>query len=163
MNELDKIMNPPPAAPREKNPALAGYLRQAADKIETHPYLFSWTRMERCNCGILAQCVMGCDGDYLFARRGTQGFGDNWSGLWSEIPYDRFTCPITDLPAKSIIGSLRAVGLTGQDLYDLEMLDAQDIIDHVKESGTDGEIDDWNQASRPCVIAYMRAWADLIS
>ena len=151
------------------NPTLAAALRKAARRIADRRYGYNFNHMTNCNCGVLAQVVMGVDRRELYeirdaacleaAGRGAAALppevlGNYWDGIWS-CAKDVVRCPLTNLPVGTILRALGDVGMTAQDLHDLELLDNVDVL---RAAGL--KVPEADRAKH--VVRYMRAWADLI-
>ena len=99
-------------------------LRQTADDIVSGHKFYAWHMRENCNCGILAQNLLGLRPLELkqeinsSLRRGIK-FGATTSDTWSEMAR---ICPETGLPVADIISSLMEFGIAPEDVYRIEYL-----------------------------------------
>lgn len=134
-------------------------LREAARRIETGEVSYSWMNIARCNCGVLAQVLLGFDSKELewriFQGRGFFGF----SGTWGRNLEIEAQCKATGLPLHEVLRSLIAAGLSTLDMAHLEGLSAYAIRCRAGLPSTD-LFGDYSEA--PNVIRYMRAWADML-
>lgn len=143
--------NEPVPAPVKPKMTLAYALREAARRIEAGEVRYWFEHMGECNCGVLAQVVTGETAEQIELKT------DQWEGIWGDVRDSKLaTCPVTNLPIGSIIRSLREIGLSGQDLHDLENLENKAVRIRAGLS-----ISDFREQPS-AVIRYMRAWADLI-
>lgn len=126
---------------------LPAALREAARRIETGEVRYYWYNPKDCNCGVLAQVLLGVDAEQInrLAYDGLLPIG-SWG-----TAVRRQSCPLTDLPAGHILRALADAGLTGQQIYDLEMMEDCDV--RVAAGLADGD-----EGPR-AVVAYMRAMA----
>ncbi len=154
------------------NTKLITGLRVAANALETGIFYYKWSHPACCNCGVLC-CALT---------------GKSAAGLARELPSPLSTwenmigehCPITGIPTQTVFRELFAHGLTQRDLIQLEDLSDPKIVArlHLTERrrvprsflplkfGIFGKL-----ATVPVkpacdkkahVIAYLRAWADLL-
>lgn len=139
----------------KQNQELAAALREAARRIEAREVRYSWGALHSCNCGVLAQVIVGCDE----AELGLQLYGPEHAqvgffyGCWDSVDR-KCTCPLTGLPMGTVLRALGDAGMTAKDLADLEDLKGEQVIASL------GECVDREDPSD--VIRYMRAWADLL-
>ncbi len=129
------------------------YLRMAAARIDSGQR-YSWCDTTACNCGIIAQCVLGVDERELEFRL----YNSNHMllGLWSVIPP---TCPKTGIPLHNVLAALHNAGFSQQDLKSAEHLDDESVC---LRAGIDYENHAWFRSTASCVVRYFRAWADLL-
>lgn len=99
-------------------------LRQTADDIANQGKRYAWHERESCNCGILAQNLLGLKPHELKVEiacslmRG-EGFGATPCDTWSEMSR---ICPETGLPVADIISTLMTYGLDQGDFNRIEYL-----------------------------------------
>ena len=130
------------------HPALVRVLRQTADRLRSGSS-YRWSNFGMCNCGHLAQTV---------TRRSPQEIHEAAMvrpGDWGEQARDY--CGTTGLEMDHIIEQLLAIGLTQQDLHDLERLGNTDVLRRMDPA--------WQKVrhhSREYVVRYFDAWADLL-
>ncbi len=110
---------------------------------------YRWTHMGSCNCGHLAQTVTRLDRASLH-RMALEKAGD-----WSEQARDY--CPNSGYPLDHVIRSLLDLGLSTNDLADLERLQN----DSVRRRLPPGERELDHRAPQD-TVRYLRAWADLL-
>ena len=131
------------------NPQLVSALRVTAARLETGaPY--RWTHMGACNCGHLAQTVTHMTAEdirrYALERRGE----------WAEQGLEY--CPASGYPMDAILSALFELGLSSDDLGQLEKLTNPDVLRRIP-------VDVRTQLSyreRDHVVLYMRTFADLL-
>lgn len=122
-------------------------LRTAADRIEGGA-AYHWLDVGRCNCGHVAMVI----------------------GNWTDVQVRRLIgcnvsytntadqCDVTGRSQDEVMSVLLGIGFTTDDLRELEMLSNPRVR---RLAGIPD--DDWYAFSRKTpVVAYMRAWADLI-
>ncbi|HJL40727.1 MAG TPA: hypothetical protein RMG48_05430 [Myxococcales bacterium LLY-WYZ-16_1] len=132
-------------------PALIEALRETADRLAKGA-AYRWTHMGSCNCGHLAQTVTRLDRVELH-RRALERSGD-----WTEQV--REYCPSSGLPFDGVIGALLDLGLSTGDLADLEKLRNPKVRARIGRAR--GEPSKISHRVREDVVAYLRAWADLL-
>lgn len=137
-------------------------LRTAAKAIEDGTIAFAWTKACRCNCGVLACALTGKSPVQLNAAL-PQG-----TGTWEDFVGTH--CPITGMPEHEILRSMFAAGLTQRDMIDLEYLENQTVLKRAgfiqskKRLLRRTKVEDVSDYSAAAdVVAYMRAWADLLT
>ena len=107
------------------SPLLIAALRKTADDIAKGNKKYAWHERESCNCGVLAQNLLGIEPHKLKVEiacslmRG-EGFGSTPSDTWSEMAR---ICPETGLPVADIVTTLMGYGLEAQDFAALEYLE----------------------------------------
>ncbi len=134
-------------------------LRKAAKRIKHRPYDFDWFITERCNCGILAQVVLGLTESEL-----TKTLGSDNCGTWRIMAlrtaeYQSYWgCPSTGLGMVKVFTALYDMGFTREELNDLEHL--------VNKRYCDDDIrpdDAFRNYTYPkSVAAYMNNWAQAL-
>ena len=111
---------------------------------------YRWTHMGACNCGHLAQTVTQLDAEDI--RR----YAMERAGEWAEQVLE--FCPTSGYPMDAILKALFELGLTHQDLAQLEKLTNPDVLRRLPE-------DVRRQISyreREHVVLYMQAFADVL-
>lgn len=129
-------------------PELIHALRQTTQKLKNGaPY--QWGHMGGCNCGNLAQELTKLNKDQIH-QYAMQRHGD-----WNEQVDDY--CPTSQMPIDLLINEMLTAGLMLEDLKHLERLDDRQVLirfplekRHLKHN------------VREDVVAYMKAWADLL-
>lgn len=128
------------------NEELIHHLRNIANMIESGEWHYDWWTAEQCNCGLLVRSVLGRPytvpiGSWGIDTRGEEG-----------------TYSTTGIKLKKILDELKSLGLTREDLGELERLENLEVKNRLGiEQG--GYIDPKNKQN---TIRYLRAWADLL-
>lgn len=159
-------------------------LRAAARSIESGTIDYDWAEQCRCNCGVLACALTGSPPSKLSLPSVKGGL------TWQQIVGRH--CPITGLPEQVTLRAMFEAGLTQQDIIELENLsnpavceragfgrkvESEQIIPGKPESGfwfwktpaapeirvTKTTTTKANLKAAADVVAYMRAWADLLT
>lgn len=89
-------------------------LREAAQRLREHPEQYNWLRGSDCNCGILAQAILGCESVKLV----DMGLYASWTTM-SKHGF----CKTTGLPIVEVLRQLMAHGLEREDFKQLEYPD----------------------------------------
>jgi hypothetical protein len=152
-------------------------LRATAARLVGDDVTYRWSSFAHCNCGHLAQTITGLgpteiqqramrrEGDWGRQARDCASrtfpefdFGDRPAldeGAWE--PENVGACMATGAPLDEVLAQMYALGLTSEDVGHLERLSDR----HVRRRlGTHKE--DFAHHERHNVIAYLRAWADLL-
>ena len=129
-------------------PELIAALRLTADRLSDGER-YSWSHMGNCNCGHLAQTITQYSGAQIHSSALRR------SGDWSEQVIDY--CPTSGFAIDDIITAMLNMGLNTSDLQHLERLSDQRVLRRfpVGERYLKHNV-------REDVVAYMRAWADLL-
>ena len=114
-------------------------LRTAADWIESGKVRYNWGNPEQCNCGILAQAILGIHPIEITRTN----YHLNWH---KEVK----RCYETGLDINYIIKGLIEVGMKPTDFVNLEYLTFEGI----------PSSDEYYFTNPTNVISYMRTWAD---
>ena len=114
-------------------------LRTAADWIESGKVRYHWGIPEQCNCGILAQAILGIHPIEITRTN----YHLNWH---KEVK----RCYETGLDINYIIKGLIEVGMKPTDFVNLEYLTFEGI----------PSSDEYYFTNPTNVISYMRTWAD---
>ena len=131
------------------NRKLVSALRATAARLETGaPY--RWTHMGACNCGHLAQTVTHLTAEdirrYALERRG------EWAEQWLEY------CPTSGYPMDAILSALFELGLSSDDLGQLEKLTDPAVLRRIPVAVRT----ELSYREREHVVLYMRTFADLL-
>ena len=114
-------------------------LNVAIRALETGTVCYNWTEQDSCNCGVVAQAILGVTATTLNCRIKAEGlfnhdnFTSNkrkqgWEGgpTWQNAV--KTWCPITNAPLKNIFIELEQAGLGKEDICHLEYMDNQAIL-----------------------------------
>jgi hypothetical protein len=156
---------------------LIGALRDTAARLGREDTVYRWSQLAHCNCGHLTQTITGLPpgaireaaarhrGDWteqaLTVAQLTPSEPDYGSrpaldeGAWE--PEDLGLCPVAELSMSQIFDELSEWGLEATDVGALERLDDPEVR---RRLGT--HTVDFLHSDRENVIAYLRAWADLL-
>ncbi|CAN5903887.1 hypothetical protein BH24BAC1_BH24BAC1_11670 [soil metagenome] len=127
---------------------LVRLMRQAVKQIAGGaPY--QWGHMGSCNCGHLAQAITKRSKGEIHARA-MQRHGD-----WDQQLRDY--CPQSGLPLDEVIDEMLALGLTRQDLSNLERLSDPQILRALPP-----ERRFLKHNLRDDVVLYLKTWVDLL-
>ena len=110
---------------------------------------YRWTHLGMCNCGQLAQTVTG------LTREEIRRMALEKPGEWADQARDY--CPTSGYPIDHVIGELIRLGLTRDDIADLEKLSGPEVL---RQLPVAERILDFRD--RDHVVRYMTAWADLL-
>lgn len=166
-------------------------LRETAARLEREDTVYHWSQLAHCNCGHLAQTITGLSpgaireaaarhrGDWAEqartlapAERLGVGLDDSAQsavahaldygnrpaldeGAWE--PEDLMACPVAERSMSEIFAELLAAGLEPADIGALERLDDAGVRRRLGTHTTD-----YLHSDRHNVIAYLRAWAELL-
>jgi len=150
-------------------------LRQTAARLLEEDVTYRWGSFGYCNCGHLAQTITGLDaveiqrlamrseGDWAGQARNTLvrpefDFGDRPAldeGAWE--PENVGACQVTGAPLDEVFRKMYELGLNAFDVAHLERLSDPEIR---RRLGTNKEA--FPHHRRQNVVAYLRAWADLL-
>jgi hypothetical protein len=131
------------------NKTLIAALRTTAARLQLGAH-YRWTHLGACNCGHLAQTVTHLDADAI--RRYAMERAGEWADQVLEF------CPTSGYPIDEILRALFELGLTRDDVAQLEKLSSPDVLRRLP-------VEQRVQLSfreRDHVIVYMRAFADLL-
>jgi hypothetical protein len=134
---------------------LIKHLRQAAERVLEPGY--NHGNYERCNCGILAQCVTGFGAGHM-------KHGELWNaikpvvslvggGSWGYVA--EFYCSETNRLFSEVIESLLDIGITAKDIANLENLSDEKIVAQVG-------LGPLTKDNPQHVAKYLEAWADIL-
>lgn len=150
--------------------------------MEEGTFYYEWSEPSCCNCGSLFCALTGKSAAELRAEvpDAIDGKGATWEELIGQH------CPITGMPTQKLFRELFGYGLTQKDMINLEYLRDSKVIARIDlNESVREEIParrKWYQLRTPAptvlvknvrvkldhenkehVIAYMRAWADLLT
>lgn len=158
-------------------------LRLAASALEAGRFYYDWNEPSCCNCGALFCALTGKSAAELHAEV-PEGISEDlphtWEGLLGQY------CPMSGLPTQKLFLELFSYGLTQEDVANLEYLRDDKVLARMNLSETVLErmLVKWpwyllrkpklivkeksicvkpDHKNKEHVIAYMRAWADLLS
>jgi hypothetical protein len=157
---------------------LVGALRDTAARLGREDTVYRWSQLAHCNCGHLTQTITGLSpgaiheaaarqrGDWAEQARtlaqltlpSEPDYGSRPAideGAWE--PEDLGRCPVAELSMSQIFGELIEWGLEATDVGALERLDDPEVR---RRLGT--HTVDFLHSDRENVVAYLRAWADLL-
>ncbi len=157
---------------------LISLLRQTASRLAKQETKYQWSHFGHCNCGHLVQTLTGmnaheilehsseCAGDWGAEAKAAErpvahprpDFGDRPAldeGAWE--PENVGACVVTGTRLDLLLDRLYAVGLASDDIGHLERLSDPAVR---RRLGTNTQ--EFLHFERDNVIAYMRAWADLL-
>lgn len=130
------------------DPRLIEALRGTAERLDSGT-AYRWTHMGMCNCGQLAQTVT------RHSREELNQIALQQAGDWGHQA--REYCPDSGLPMDHVIGSMLDLGLTREDLRNLERL--SDVAVLARLPIGERHLD---KRSRDDVVTYMRLWAEVL-
>jgi len=124
-------------------------LRITAARLESGAK-YLWSHAGHCNCGHLVQTLTGLSGAHIYHRARSQQLDE-----WSEYANDY--CPMSGQPVDQFIDTLLEFGLSREDISRLEYLSDREILKRLE-----GGFRFLARNERMDVVAYLRAWADLL-
>lgn len=130
------------------NRELIASLRKTAQRLK-NGNTYAWGNHGSCNCGNLLQVVTNMTASEILSYAHT-GIGE-----WTELAEEY--CPVTDIPAYSLISHLEKIGLTPSDIHNLEYLEDRKVLDALP-----GGFRWLKRNIREDVIAYFETYADLL-
>lgn len=103
-------------------------LRETAHLLRTGQVYYSWWDPDQCNCGLLAQQVLGIDSDILLQMRRCEEHGPLYGwGLNTPTTFEgMMICRQSGLPVNELVTRLEAAGIEPRDMEELEMVRGQD-------------------------------------
>jgi hypothetical protein len=125
-------------------------LEKTIYNLENDVYEYNWNNFERCNCGILAQSVVG---DKTLRD---SGYRDSPSVQGSGASA-MFHCLTTGLPLPEIYKTMKSAGFTYEEMANLEILGGESILKKAGMSRYGHKID-----SKPDLTRYLKAWVELL-
>lgn len=123
-------------------------LRLTAERLEQGAY-YQWTHQGSCNCGHLAQTVT------KLTKSEIHKMALEKEGNWADKTIDY--CKTSGFPIDHVIGSMVDLGMTTEDISNLEKLACSKILKHIPENKKPLKYSD-----KYHVILYMRTWADIL-
>jgi len=133
--------------------ALIDALRTTAARLDAGA-TYQWGHLGQCNCGHLVQTVCRIDPAAIHRWATERAF--ERQGDWEDLANDY--CPTSGLPIDHVIGRLCELGLTTDDLAHLEKLSDEAVL-----AALPGGKRWLRRNQREDVVAYLRAWADLLA
>lgn len=144
-------------------------LRTTAKALESRTLYYNWKQPESCNCGALFCALAGVSEAELESRIPDINAPPNWSTIVGKY------CPVSGIPTNELFKELLSHGLTQADIIDLEYLRNPKVCARITSplitrAGSTW-FKPWTWRNPPRVdyqnksnaIAYMRAWADLLT
>jgi hypothetical protein len=129
-------------------------LRTALKVLENGTFPYNWEHCSSCNCGVVFCALTGKSPRDLVSLIPR---GQTEKSTW--IDRIGYHCPITGVPTNTFINGLFAAGLTLEDIKNLEFLSDPKVITKLKETGFTEKI---KKSDKQHVIAYLRAWVDVL-
>jgi hypothetical protein len=124
-------------------------LRATAAKLQAGA-VYRWTHMGACNCGHLAQTITQLSASDI--RR----YAHERAGEWAEQGLD--FCPTSGYPMDAVLSSLFEIGLSADDLRQLERLTHPEVVRRLPLELRK----ELSYRERDHVVLYMRTFADLL-
>lgn len=131
------------------NAKLIWALRTTAARLQQGA-AYRWTHMGACNCGHLAQTVTRLSAEDI--RR----YALERAGEWAEQGLE--FCPTSGYPIDAILSALFELGMSSDDLGELEKLSNPDVLRRLPVEVRTG----LSYRERDHVVLYMRTLADLL-
>lgn len=158
-------------------------LRTAASAMEEGTFYYEWSEPSCCNCGSLFCALTGKSAADLQSEI-PETINDSESATWKTLIGQH--CPITGMPTQKLFRELFGYGLTQKDMLNLEYLSDRKVIARMnlheikqveiptnrkwyqrnplpKNFRTENVPVLVNYQNKAHVIAYMIAWADLLT
>lgn len=132
------------------NRELIAALRATAAKLEAGA-LYRWTHMGACNCGHLAQTVTH------FTAEDIRRYALERRGEWAEQGLE--FCPTSGYPMDAILSALFELGLSSEDLGQLERLTNPQVLRRMPPEVRR----ELSYRDRDHVVMYMRTFADVLA
>ncbi len=136
-------------------------LKKTAARIIENPHEYSWNRTSQCNCGILAQVVLGVSRDEL-QNKYIPSYASTWAnmiGVTADLLRHNFiksdkpcatACHTTNMDTLEMFEALRSAGFSMEEMMELERLTNE------KYNGKPEEI---HHADKWEVTYYLLRWA----
>ncbi len=123
-------------------------LRITADRLDKGAY-YQWTHQGSCNCGHLAQTIT------KLTKSEIHKIALEKEGNWADKTIDY--CKTSGFPIDHVIGSMVDLGMTTEDIANLEKLSCPKVLKELRENIKPLKYSDKNH-----VILYMRTWANIL-
>lgn len=123
-------------------------LRITADRLEQGAY-YQWTHQGSCNCGHLAQTIT------KLTKSEIHKMALEKEGNWADKTIDY--CKTSGFPIDHIITSMVDLGLTTEDISNLEKLACNKVLKFIPENRKP-----LKYSNKDDVIIYMKTWADIL-
>ncbi len=131
------------------NPYLIGKIREAASNIESGaPY--NWGHVGKCNCGHLLQTIEDVNSGDIYKKAQKIKLEE-----YSEFANDY--CPDSGVPMDALLDSLLEVGLSMDDIPQLEYLSNKKVLNALP-----GGFRYLHKGDAKDAVLYMKTWADLL-
>lgn len=128
--------------------ALIEALKETADRLEKGAY-YQWTHQGSCNCGHLAQTIT------KFTKEEIHRFALEKEGMWED--HALAFCPTSGYTVDHIIKSMVNIGLTTEDIANLEKLSDKKVLSYIPY-----EKRQLKHNKKEDVILYMRAFSQML-
>jgi hypothetical protein len=155
-------------------------LRTCANALEQGTFAYEWQHPQSCNCGIVACALMGksvAEMAALIAPMRAHVERPNWKFMVGKF------CPVTGMPENEVFRALIGAGMSQADIIELEELGNEKVLERInlkdvyavetvpltmmeklrhKQPRTVRKRTA-HYVSKQNAIAYMRAWADILT
>jgi hypothetical protein len=121
-------------------------LRTTASRLDRGS-AYKWSHFGQCNCGNLAQTITSLTPEEVY-RAAFERAGD-WGQQAREF------CPTSGYPIDFVLARLFAIGVQQEDVRHLERLSDARVLKRLA-------VQELAHNRRENVVAYMRAWADVL-
>lgn len=145
-------------------------LRATANALEQETFDYKWAEPSRCNCGALFCALTGKSAVLLNVPNPKDGKYADWKKRVGQF------CPITGIPEHELFKELFGYGLTQVDIINLEYLADPSVLARInlpirvskkkwwqRQTVQTNYTEKVDYTNKEHVIAYMRAWADLLT
>lgn len=128
---------------------LINALRKTAQDLREGTKKYNWWSASSCNCGCLARNV---------GNTTIEDIRQHIHAAWSD------TCAITGIEMNVVVSRLIAIGMSKEDIYNLEILGDEKILTEsvLSKDGFDSSLPMRKYRDKNHVIAYMDAWANIL-
>jgi hypothetical protein len=123
-------------------------LRKAASNLRTGAF-YAWGHHGACNCGHLLQVVTS------LSKEEIQAYAHTGYGEWTEIVEE--SCSVTGVPLGLLITELRSMGLSNNDIHNLEYLEDRTVLNNLP-----GGFRWLKRNQREDVIVYFDTYANML-
>ena len=134
--------------PEERKEILIVGLRTAANNLRNGAF-YAWGHHGACNCGHLLQAVT------RLSKEEIQTYAHTGYGEWTEIMEE--SCSVTGVPLGLLITELRSMGLTNNDIHNLEYLEDRAVLNNIP-----GGFRWLKRNQREDVIIYFETYANML-